>query len=203
MFCLQCGKEIPDHSLFCLACGKPLQSPQAEPIPATRRRRILKFVLILFGVVVIVVILTRMRTTDPSADFGKRLASTVAAPLMTERSQTITSGSIVVKAGRVQYFRFVVDTDKMRDVRVVGRFHASGGWGNDIQAILASETDFQNWVNGHPSRALYNSGKTTAGEINRPILSSGTYVFAVSNIFALLSPKTVTADVELKYLGLY
>src|SRR5437879_6360119 len=33
MFCLHCGKEIPDASTFCMACGKAITVAKRRPIP--------------------------------------------------------------------------------------------------------------------------------------------------------------------------
>jgi hypothetical protein len=87
----------------------------------------------------------------------------------------------------------------MRDVRVVGRFEAAGGSGNDIQAVLADGDNFENWKNGHAARVLYGTDKTTVGSIDVPIVSSGTYYLGLNNRFALLSAKTVSGAIDLQY----
>ncbi len=87
----------------------------------------------------------------------------------------------------------------MSNVRVTGRFTASGGFGNDIAAILTTEDDFENWKNGHPARALYSTGKTTVGNINVTITTPGTYYLAFSNAFSAFTEKNVSAEIELHY----
>jgi hypothetical protein len=52
--------------------------------------------------------------------------------------------------------RFKVDTSVMNDVEVVGNFRASGGSGNDIQAALMDESNFENWKNGHQAQVEYS-----------------------------------------------
>ena len=37
----------------------------------------------------------------------------------------------------------------MLEPTITGNFNASGGSGNDIQAIIADEMNFTNWINGH------------------------------------------------------
>lgn len=55
---------------------------------------------------------------------------------------------------QVQYWKFEV-SPKMTNVHVTGNFHASGGAGNDIEAIVAEWGDCENWINGHHGLALY------------------------------------------------
>lgn len=74
----------------------------------------------------------------------------------------------------------------------------SGGTGNDIQVVLAEESEFQNWINGHQTHALYSTPKVTAGRINVAIREPGTYYLAFTNSFSVFSSKTVTADIELR-----
>ena len=82
---------------------------------------------------------------------------------------------------------------------VVGSFRASGGSGNDIAAVLAAESEFENWINGHQARALFATDKVTMGQLNVLITQSGTYILAFNNRFSLSTPKTVSADIELRY----
>ncbi len=89
-------------------------------------------------------------------------------------------------------------TPDMTDATVTGHFQAAGGRGNDIQAVLATEEDFQNFINGHPSRVYYTTGQTTTGSLNVR-LGPGKYVLGFSNRFALFSPKSVTSNVALTY----
>jgi hypothetical protein len=88
----------------------------------------------------------------------------------------------------------------MQDARVVGSFRASGGSGNDVQVVLAEESEWENWVNGHEARVLYSTGRITTGKIDVPIAEAGTYYLAFSNAFSTFSEKDVFAEVELRYL---
>ncbi len=116
-----------------------------------------------------------------------------------EKVEKLFSNQIVVPHGQMVWQQIKVDTSAMRDVRVVGRFHAAGGSGNDVQAILADSDDFENWKNGHPAQALYSTEKTTVSCVNVPIPKSGTYFFGFSNAFSAFTDKTVSADIELRY----
>ena len=72
-------------------------------------------------------------------------------------------------------------------LHVTGEFHASGGSGNDIEAIVAEWGECENWINGHQARVLYQSGKVTNGAIDVPISRDGTYCLLFSNRMALVS----------------
>ncbi|MFZ0961720.1 MAG: hypothetical protein WAO35_12505 [Terriglobia bacterium] len=83
---------------------------------------------------------------------------------------------------------------------VKGIFRASGGSGNDIQVVIASPMEFQNWINGHQAQVFYSSGKVTTGTINVENIPPGDYILAFNNKFAALSRKQVTAVVTLSYV---
>ena len=115
-------------------------------------------------------------------------------------SKKLLSGEYVVKAGEYRHVTFTFNPEKMENARVIGRFHASGGSGNDIEAVLADESEFENWVNADEARVLYSTGKITNGKIDVPITQPGTYYLVFSNVFSLLADKEVSADIELRYL---
>jgi hypothetical protein len=87
----------------------------------------------------------------------------------------------------------------MKDVHIVGAFHASGGSGNDVQAVIARDIDFENWSNGHAARLLYDSGQATAGELDIPVQGSGNYHIAFSNKFSAISDKNIIGEIILRY----
>ena len=113
-------------------------------------------------------------------------------------TQKIATGEVVVKArGYVQY-RFQI-TPEMRDTRISGSFNASGGSGNDVEAVIAAESEYMNWINGHQARVFYGTqGRKTTDNFDVR-LGLGTYYFAVSNRFSALSDKYVFLNVDLNY----
>jgi hypothetical protein len=115
------------------------------------------------------------------------------------KTESLASGQFVVQAGGVWYRTLTVDTARMSNVRVTGRFTASGGSGNDIAAIFTTQDELQNWTNGHAAHALYSTAKATAGHINVAITDPGIYYLAFSNGFSALTDKTVSAEIELHY----
>ena len=198
MFCATCGKEIPDGSAFCLHCGKPITGQVEAPPHVTKRRRwVLYLVALLAGVALIVVVVSRLNYEPPPTGSQAENPTPVLQPV----SEKLFSGQSVVRAGKYVFVKFQVDPEKMHGPRVLGTFHASGGSGNDIQAVIAEESEFENWVNGHQARVLYSTDKLTNGKFDVSIIEAGTYYLAFSNTFSLLTDKDVFAEVELRYLA--
>jgi predicted nucleic acid-binding Zn ribbon protein len=198
MFCPSCAKQIPDASTFCLHCGKSVQAPQKQG------RKLSKVAWLSLGVVIALVIffggpaiLDTLKEPPKQPPIAQ--APQPPAPVFVPVTQKLTSGQLVVRAGKYIRTKFSVDTEKMHDVRLVGGFRASGGSGNDIQVVLADENEFENWINGHQARVLYSTGKTTTGKIDVAIMEPGTYILAFSNVFSMFADKDVFAEVELRY----
>ena len=132
------------------------------------------------GVIVIIAVLViykNLRTsTDPSP----------------QTTEILTPESFAVPAGQIQYFSFTLTGLG----RVVGRFQASGGSGNDIEAVITNADGFENWKNGHEARVFYQSGKVTVGNINTSLVR-GTYYLAFDNRFSVLTDKTIVSNIVL------
>ena len=114
-------------------------------------------------------------------------------------SERLLAGEIEVRAGEVAHYQVNIDTAKMVNAKVVGSFRVSGGSQNDIAVALVAESEFEYWANGHQANVLFATNKVTRAKLNWPITSSGSYVLAFDNRFALLSPKRITVDIELHY----
>lgn len=139
----------------------------------------------------------RMAGEDPSS-------SPVPAPSapMRERFQDrqtdITRGQITIGARRYVTFRVRID-DSMYNPHVIGRFHASGGSGNDIQVAVVHEDELPNLTNGHSARVLWSTkGKKTTDSFD-VALSPGTYYLWVSNQFSEFTAKQVFLDATLEW----
>ena len=117
-------------------------------------------------------------------------------PVMT----TIFSGDVTVKAGKYQSWTINVDPGSMQNVHVWGSFHASGGSGNDIQAVVAEQSEFENWINGHEAKVHYSTGKVTNGQFNVWLNQGGTYILAFSNTYSTFTDKDVSAEVKIRYM---
>jgi hypothetical protein len=106
----------------------------------------------------------------------------------------------VVKAGSYVTNTFTVQPG-MVNFHVVGHFNASGGTGNDIQAVLVDEDEFQNWINGHQAKAFYSTQQITNGKLDVGPLAAGRYVRAFSNKFSAFTDKYVFAEVEAQWMA--
>jgi predicted nucleic acid-binding Zn ribbon protein len=179
MFCPSCGKEIPYDSRCCLVCGKSptaIIDKELKPKQRSQTRTVSLGLIGLLGLYVIGALMSKA-------------SNNVGA----SRQDPLTPSTFRVGAGQMYYVQFSVDGP----ARVAGRFQASGGGGNDIQAVVMDVDSFENWKNGHQARAFYQSEKTTVGNINVPINQPGTYYLAFNDRFSLISDKTVTANVLL------
>lgn len=197
MFCPACGKEIPEGSTFCLHCGKSV-APQAvvQPRASRKARWPLYLIALLAGIALVMVVASRLNY-EPTTTRSQTESS---APVLQPVTEKLFTGQVVVRAGGHVYRKFAIDPTRMQDARVVGSFHASGGSGNDIQAVLTEESEFENWINGHQARVLYSTDKVTNGKFDVAITQAGTYYVAFSNAFSLLTDKDVFAEVDLRYL---
>lgn len=119
----------------------------------------------------------------------------------TPQTSNLINGNIVVTPGDYYDIPFLVDTNEMRNIRVVGSFEASGGSGNDIIALILDDIAFANWINEHQVTSLYNSGKITAADIDVSITISGKYHLVFHNLFSIISSKNVTTRVDLNWSG--
>ena len=98
-----------------------------------------------------------------------------------------------------RYFEPKVDLELMAEPRLVGHLTASGGTGNDVEVLVMTETEFVNWKNGHETETLFNSGQTTAIDLDLPLEKTGQYYLVISNLFSGITPKTVAGTVDLKW----
>ena len=199
MFCLHCGKEIPDHSSFCLGCGKAVHAgsqtePNKQSIAPNARRSGVKTVTIFFtSLLTLYVIFAIARNNLRDAAPG------IPTSLLHPFNRTLLSDSVMVLALQYQYWKFEVSTSAV-NAHIVGNFHTAGGVGNDIEAVVAEWGQCENWLNGHQAQVLYASGKVTNGTMDVPIRQPGTYCLAFSNKMSLVSAKTVSGNINLQYL---
>lgn len=107
---------------------------------------------------------------------------------------TIVNTAFTVSAGQAKVFPFHVGDRS----RVTGRFRASGGRGNDIEALILDGDAYENWRNGHTVNTYYNSGKITVANID-VTLGAGDYVLIFNNMFSAITPKAVEARVDLDW----
>lgn len=123
---------------------------------------------------------------------------------LVQRSQNLINAIISVNPSEYYDFAFSVDADRMQETRIVGSFKsvAYGGSVNDIIVLIMDDTAFNAWENRQQVSMLYNSGKSTTGEIDIAIAKPGRYHIIFDNTFSTSSPKDakdVTTKVYLKW----
>jgi hypothetical protein len=175
----------------------PPSTPRA-PEPPQRKSRV-GWLLGVLAVVIVGAVILANRTSAPASD-SPASATPARAPSIryVPASQKIASGQIVVRANGYVQYHFQI-TPEMRSAHVSGQFNASGGAGNDIEAVIATEAEFTNWVNGHQARVFYSTqGKKTTDTFDVR-LAPGTYYLAFNNRFSAITAKDVFLEVGLNY----
>jgi hypothetical protein len=113
-------------------------------------------------------------------------------------TEPIVEGPQTIPARSYRTWTIRVPND-VRNFRLTGHFAALGGGGSDIEAAVATEEEFQNWIHGHPARTAYSSpGKVTTGSID-VTLPPGTYILTFNNQFSVFTGKSVWAEVKATY----
>lgn len=195
MFCPKCGTETPDDSQFCRKCGNALSGPAS--VPTTQKSKLWSVRPFYAAVLVLFLGLFGWLLAG-GANKGTGGASG-SRPLSQLHTINIGNGSAAVAALNCVYYELPVP-DGANNVKVQGHFTAAGGTGNDIEVMILSEDDFTNWQNGHESKAFYQSGKTTVGDISAILPNSaGTYYLVLNNKFSLLTSKAVQFNAAMTY----
>jgi len=177
-----------------------LQADHGAPVRKSNRR-LLPWVLGV-GAVLIVGTLILSNSNGTRSNDGTRVARAASAPEPKTRyvpvDQKVATGQVVVRAGGYVQYRITI-TPEMLGPTVTGAFNASGGSGNDIQAVIADEMNYTNWINGHPAQVFWGTqGKQTTGNIEVR-LRPGVYYLAFSNRFSAFTEKQVFLEVDLNY----
>lgn len=175
----------------------PRSAPR-PPEPEQRKSRVALLLGILAVVIVGAFIVVNSNSTRTPAPDSPGAVAAARAPSVryVPVSQKIASGQIEVRASGYVQYRFQI-TPEMRDAHVSGRFNASGGTGNDIEAVIASEDEFTNWINGHQARVFYSTQGRKTTDTFDVRLGPGTYYLAFNNRFSALSAKDVFLEVDL------
>jgi hypothetical protein len=157
------------------------------------------------GVVLIVgAIIWANSNSRPKTDDGAPAAQVVAKPAPVAKTrykpvnQKIATGQILVKANGYVQYRITI-TPEMTAATVTGSFNASGGSGNDITAVIADESNYTNWINGHQAKVFWGTeGKQTTGNFEVK-LAPGMYYLVFNNKFSGFTDKQVFLEVDLNY----
>ncbi|MGH9971992.1 MAG: hypothetical protein ACREBG_29960 [Pyrinomonadaceae bacterium] len=116
----------------------------------------------------------------------------VSVSLGTPSERYIVNSAFTVRASQARYWDFYTGQD---GARVLGRFRAEGGGGNDIEVYILDEDQFENWMNGHRTSTYYNSGRVTVANINVNV-PPGHFFLVFNNKYSILTSKAVTASVS-------
>jgi hypothetical protein len=176
----------------------PPPLPHAQE-PVSRKAPVWLWVLGILAVVVagVVILMKNMdtstlRPTSPTAATGARAPGRRYVPV----SQKIASGQIGVRAKDYMQYQFQITPD-MRNAHISGHFSASGGSGNDIEVVIATEDEFANWINGHQARVFYSTQGRKTTDTFDVHLAPGMYYLAFNNRFSAITAKNVLLDVDL------
>jgi hypothetical protein len=114
------------------------------------------------------------------ADIAKQISVTL--PLFPD--------AVDIPARQFRRLPIIVDENRMDDAELQGSFQCSGGIDARIQVVVLDDA----------TRALlYDSGRVASGTIDlNP--RAGRYSLVLSNRESLVFPRTVTADISLRYV---
>jgi hypothetical protein len=199
MDCPKCGTNNVEENRCCRHCGSRMQPN--KPIFTAEVIGVLAIV----GLIVCVLIIgagisaySKLSPIPAQANWNPPAPAPQPTPYWESASFKVTEDAFVVNAGGYHWFKFNVE-EHWRNVKLEGKYRASGGSGNDIVVFLTNEDGLENFTNGHGFDTWYSSGgKVTVGSINKQ-LGKGLYYLIFSNKMAWISNKAVTADIQLHY----
>lgn len=182
-----------------------LQQPVAATAPPkqspAKSRSFLKILAGVAACAVAVVIVANLASNSASKTIASGGTSTplfAPQPRLVPMTTSIATGQVVVRHGAAVNYPITI-TPEMRNPVVSGTFTAAGGQGNDIAAVLADESGYTNWINGHQAQVFWSTqGKETTGSFEVR-LKPGTYYLALSNRFSAFTDKYVVLEATLKY----
>lgn len=128
-----------------------------------------------------------------AAIFGTLLVPIAIFEAPLHAADKLVPAEFIVKAGAVRYWTFEV----VKPSRVSGRFRASGGSRNDIEAVIAEWPECENWMNGNQAMVNFSSGRVTNGRMDVRLGVPGNYCIAFSNRFSVLTDKEVAAEIQI------
>ncbi len=221
--CPHCAEPIREGAKLCRYCNRPVgvMSQSDTPVtgaaaskPASNSKGLLVVAVLAVLLALGIYVAQNVRMAGARADQARQDFKSTATqsgtpppnaeatpPMPPPRSpviQVLARGNYAVQPSGYITFPFSVPQGATRAI-VKGSFHAFGGTGNDIQAVIASPFEFENWINGHQAQVLYGTVKATNGTIGVEGIPAGNYILAFSNKFSALSRKQVTADIVLGY----
>lgn len=181
MFCMSCGKALPEGAGFCAFCGKPATAPprpRTAPPPSDGSKALGLFLTLLIvvggGIAIVVgLVFAGHYVYSAKTSSGGGLSS------VTARKQQLVPPSFTVGPGDVYTSSFTVTSS--------GRVR--GDFSSDSNIVVS--------VSGIGG-VYYQSGKVGAGQVDVS-LGPGAYIIAFSNRYSIVSTKTIRANIHLEY----
>lgn len=114
------------------------------------------------------------------------------------KTYPIFVGSAAIDPGSYHFTKFAVDPEKLSNPTVFGHLSASGGTGDDVEILVLTASDLENWKREHDTHPLYSSGRVIQADLNVPIKEAGTYYLVISNAFSVVTAKTAKGNIVLR-----
>ncbi len=201
MFCQNCGADIGTGA-FCSACGAKGGKIAISKFDWRWLPTSIGILVLLTAGLRFINDHTGRKSVEPvSPVTGADVLNAIRPqPVYVPRAQSLIAAQIAVPRGALQSVPFTIDADRMQGARVVGRFEAAGGRGNDVEVFITDADGLVNLQNGHPADVLYQSGKVTTGEIAVSVPKAGSYFLVFNNRFSVFSDKFISGPIELRYM---
>ena len=190
--CPFCAEEIQEAAVVCKHCGRDLQSSEQprrpnpdidkHAGPSTTRRVV--------GAVTLVVIVSALLVVIRSSN--RRAGGDVPEALRATIRLTIGDGQ-PTELPSTGYSDYSFDLPARR-CTVTGRILGIAGGNKDFQAFITDDDDFLNWKTSHNARAVWQTEKVAAATVNATVSGPGKFHLVISNVFSLMTAKTVTVQ---------
>jgi hypothetical protein len=109
--------------------------------------------------------------------------------------QVLVNEGFTVAAGASNSVLFSVDMTEVANLRVNGYIQADG----NIQVLLLTEAEFDNWSADQAFASLYDSGETELAEFVVSVNETGRYNVLISNAHDDVNDKAVQAFVSVVF----